>query len=120
MEPRPKVREGEILGMMGATSMMDISDGLALSLYDLFEANSCGYSINSEKLPPLAGVPNEEVTPLALYGGGDFELLFTIPGNRVAPDGFHYSVIGTVIQDHCVLLDGTMMERKGYEHRWIE
>jgi thiamine-monophosphate kinase len=120
MEPRPKVREGEILGKMGATSMMDISDGLALSLYDLLEANSCGYSVNSEKLPPLAGVPKEEATPLALYGGGDFELLFTIPRDWVAPDGFHYSVIGTVIKDHCVLLDGTMMERKGYEHSWTE
>ncbi len=51
MEPRARVREGELLGRTGATSMMDISDGLSISLYDLLEANSCGYSVNSEKIP---------------------------------------------------------------------
>ena len=49
MEPRARVREGEVLGRTGATSMMDISDGLSISLYDLLEANSCGYSVNSGK-----------------------------------------------------------------------
>ena len=118
MEPRPRVREGEVLGRMGATSMMDLSDGLSISLYDLLEANSCGYSIHSEKIPSPAGVPPEEAIPLALYGGGDFELLFTVPCDWVPPAGFHYSVIGTTTRDHCVLLDGNVMDRKGYEHTW--
>ena len=118
MEPRARVREGEVLGRTGATSMMDISDGLSISLYDLLEANSCGYSINREKIPTPAGVPPGEAITLALYGGGDFELLFTVPRDWVAPAGFSYSVIGTVIRDHSVLLDGIMMERKGYQHSW--
>jgi len=118
MEPRPRVREGGVIGRTGATSMMDLSDGLSISLYDLLEANSCGYSISSEKIPSPAGVPPEEAISLALYGGGDFELLFTVPYDWVPPAGFHYSVIGTVTRDHCVLLDGHVMDRKGYEHTW--
>ena len=118
MEPRARVREGELLGRTGATSMMDISDGLSLSLYDMLEANPCGYSINHEKIPVPPGVPTDEATNLALYGGGDFELLFTVPSDWVAPAGFHHSVIGCVVRDHCVLLDGNVMDRRGYEHKW--
>jgi thiamine-monophosphate kinase len=118
LEPQARVREGEVLGRNGATSMMDISDGLAISLYDLLEANSCGYSVNSGKIPIPAGIPQDEALNLALYGGGDFELLFTIPCDRAIPAGIHGSVIGTVIRDHCVLLDGNVMVRKGYEHTW--
>jgi len=118
MEPRARVQEGQVLGRTGATSMMDISDGLSISLYDLLEANSCGYSIHSEKIPSPDGVPPGDAITLALYGGGDFELLFTVPCDWVAPAGFSYSVIGTVIRDHCVLLDGIIMDRKGYEHSW--
>ena len=31
--------------------MMDDSDGIALSLYDLMSVNACGFSIDPEKLP---------------------------------------------------------------------
>jgi thiamine-monophosphate kinase len=118
MEPHARVREGVALGRTGATSMMDISDGLAISLYDLLEANSIGYSVSTEKIPSPAGVPSDEAKNLALYGGGDYELLFTVPRDWVAPAGLHHSVIGQVIPEHCVLLDGDVMERKGYEHTW--
>ena len=118
MEPHARVREGELLGRTGATSMMDISDGLAISLYDMLEANSCGYSINKEKIPAPVGVPEDEAVSMALYGGGDFELLFTVPRDWVTPAGLHHSVIGDVIPDHCVLLDGNVLERRGYEHTW--
>lgn len=119
MEPRARVREGVLLGRTGATSMMDLSDGLSISLYDLLEANSCGYSIHSGKIPFPAGIPQEGAINLALYGGGDFELLFTVPCNWIPPAGFHFSVIGNVIPDHSVLLDGNEMVRKGYEHTWV-
>ncbi|MEI7434904.1 MAG: thiamine-phosphate kinase [Methanomicrobiales archaeon] len=118
MEPRARVREGQLLGRTGATSMMDLSDGLSISLYDLLEANSCGYSIDPDKIPSPAGVPPGEAIQLALYGGGDFELLFTVPCDWEAPAGLHYSVIGRVIGDPGVFIDGNVMDRKGYEHTW--
>jgi len=77
-EPQPRVAEGQILARSGATSMMDISDSLALSLHDLTLANPCGYRVDSAMVPVVEDIPYEKALDLALYGGGDYELLFTI------------------------------------------
>ena len=42
-EPKPRIREGTLVRLIGATAMMDISDGLALSLYDIAAESSVGY-----------------------------------------------------------------------------
>jgi thiamine-monophosphate kinase len=118
MEPQPKIREGHILAMNGVTSMMDISDGLSLSLYDLLLANSCGYAIESSAVPAPEGLTTNMAIDMALYGGGDFELLFTIPPEAIHGLDLGYSIIGKVIPEHTVLLDGQVMEKRGYEHRW--
>jgi thiamine-monophosphate kinase len=120
LEPRPRVSEGKLLAASGVTSMMDISDGLVISLYDMLEANSCGYSLDSERIPLIAGPEPEEALRLALYGGGDFELLFTIPKEKAGAIGIPVFFIGTVTGEHEVLLDAGAVKRKGYEHRWDE
>jgi len=117
-EPEPRVDEGQLLGRSGATSMMDISDGLALSLYDMMEANACGYRIDTGSLPLAEGVPEAEALDLALYGGGDYELLFTYPADRSLPPEVHSFVIGRVIERREALLDSAVIEKRGYVHRW--
>lgn len=119
-EPQPRVMEGQILGRSGATSMMDISDGLALSLYDLTLANRCGYRITSAMIPVIENIPYEKALEFALYGGGDYELLFTIPGERLPLDGMSYHVIGHVVGEPGTFLNDMPMERRGYQHRWGE
>jgi thiamine-monophosphate kinase len=117
-EPQPRVREGRILGASGITSMMDVSDGIALSLHDLLLANSCGYSVQTDLLPLPEGVPEQAARELALYGGGDYELLFTCPKDRLPIQGVEYHRIGEVIAEHVALADGMPLEKRGYQHRW--
>ena len=119
-EPQPRVAEGQILGRSGATSMMDISDGLALSLHDLTLANPCGYRVTSAMIPVIEDIPYEKALELALYGGADYELLFTIPAERLPLDGMTYHVVGHVVGEPGAFLNGVPIERRGYQHRWEE
>ncbi len=119
LEPQPRVVEGRALGLAGATAMMDLSDGLALSLYDLAAVNACGFEIASGALPRPWGVPKQAATELALYGGGDFELLFCCPPEILPVSGVAATPIGRVTGEAGrVTIDGVPVERRGYAHRW--
>lgn len=92
LQPLPRVKEAAVLvqsGQIGA--MNDLSDGLASELYEIAQASGCGALIRAERLPispaVLALGRQLEMDPLqwALYGGEDYELLFTIPGGKGSP-----------------------------------
>jgi thiamine-monophosphate kinase len=117
-EPQPRVKEGQALGRAGVSAMMDVSDGIALSLYDLAEVNGCGFAIESKNLPLPAGIPIAQATELALHGGGDYELIFTCSRQRHPVPNVPYTVIGEVIADRRVLVDGRVLEKRGYQHTW--
>jgi thiamine-monophosphate kinase len=117
-EPQPRVAEGQLLSHGGVTAMMDNSDGIALSLYDLMSVNECGFSLDSGKVPRPAGVPEPLARELALYGGGDYELIFTLAPDRYPVAGVPCTVIGKAIPEKAVLADGKPMEKRGYQHRW--
>lgn len=117
-EPQPRVKEGIALRGAGASAMMDISDGLAISVHDLMNASGTGCKITENLIPVISGYPDDKKVPYALYGGGDFELLFTIPPNK--KDGIPDSsaIIGVVTREKEILLDGTSLPAKGYLHHW--
>jgi thiamine-monophosphate kinase len=98
--------------------MMDISDGLVLSLYDMADANECGFSVDSTLLPLLEAVNPNKSTEYALHGGGDFELLFTCSPYRLPVPDVEVTVIGTVIKEHKVMVDGSAALQQGYLHQW--
>jgi len=117
-EPQPRVEEGQRLARAGVSAMMDDSDGIALSLWDLLSVNECGFSLDSAKLPVPAGIPANQARELALYGGGDYELIFTLPPQWHPVHGVSYTVIGTTIKEKIVLIDNRPVEKRGYQHRW--
>jgi thiamine-monophosphate kinase len=117
-EPKPRVKEGQLLARGGVSAMMDDSDGIAMSLYDLLGVNECGFSLDSTKLPVPSGIPPDQARRLALYGGGDYELIFTLPPHRHPVEGVSYTIIGTVTREKTVLCDGRPVEKRGYQHRW--
>ncbi|HIH93201.1 TPA: thiamine-phosphate kinase [Methanosarcina acetivorans] len=88
-EPVPRTKEARKLAESEAvTSMMDTSDGLAMSLYDLARQSKVGFRIREEALPILPEVEDftsdpDELLEFALYTGGDFELIFTVDPGRL-------------------------------------
>ena len=79
--PVARVGEAQTLAQVGATAMMDISDGLALDLARLCAESSVGARVELERVPVApalvegAGVLSAEPLQLALTGGEDYELL---------------------------------------------
>lgn len=88
-EPIPRTKEARKLAESEAvTSMMDTSDGLAMSLYDLARQSHIGFRIQENALPIQKEVrefssDNDKLRELALYTGGDFELLITIDPQKM-------------------------------------
>lgn len=85
--PTPRVALGRKLRAI-ATAAMDISDGLLTDLDKLCVASGCGASVDVDALPQSADLQATfdaaSCVDFALAGGDDYELLFTIPAERLA------------------------------------
>jgi thiamine-monophosphate kinase len=84
--PEPRVREGLALRNL-ATAMIDVSDGLHADLSRLLAGSGIGATINVEQVPLsdelLAAVGQATGLDMALAGGDDYELCFTVPEDRL-------------------------------------
>lgn len=76
--PMPRLHEGSLLAAAGATTMMDISDGLAADARHLGAASGVAITIDSARLPLGPGITGQE----ALASGEEYELLATVPPER--------------------------------------
>jgi thiamine-monophosphate kinase len=92
LRPEPRVPEGHALAATGVvTSCIDVSDGLALDLTRLCTRSEVGVRVE-EAAVPLAesllehtGGDRERALALALVGGENYELCFTVrPGDAGA------------------------------------
>lgn len=86
-QPDPRVSEGLILRDY-ASAAIDISDGLLADLGHIKEASQVGAELNLASIPlsvPLIDTRTKtEAMTLALTGGDDYELCFTVPTDKVA------------------------------------
>jgi len=124
-EPEPRIIEGMKLAESSVvTSLIDTSDGLAMSLYELSKASTVGFHIISERLPISEEVKSIakdrwDLLTLSVYRGGDYELLFTVPQKSLARVPIPSTVIGRVTKEKMNLeVDGVVYDLKeeGYEH----
>ncbi len=86
--PEPRCALGRFLAERRlASAVIDLSDGLSTDLRRLSEASGVGARIWADRLP-LAEVSgearpgNNTLRDLALHGGEDYELLFSVPARK--------------------------------------
>ena len=85
-KPIPRIKDGLILSKYGATSAIDISDGLLNDLEKLCSASNVSSSINTTSIPTdqiLKTTFPKKFIEIALVGGEDYELLFTVNSNNL-------------------------------------
>ena len=116
--PTPRCQLGEMLKGL-ASSMIDVSDGLAQDLGHILHASHLGAKIDLDLLPlrpELTVLDDQQRWKYALAGGDDYELCFTISQQNYAkllqlqPD-VTTTIIGKITQRH-----GIVFEKDGLDH----
>jgi thiamine-monophosphate kinase len=115
--PEPRLALGQWLAAKRlATAMMDLSDGLSTDVSRLCAASQVGARIAIDKVPKAQAILRKgrtsiSLTEMALHGGDDYELLFTVRPNLAArvPTSFRglpLSCIGEITHERKLLLVG--------------
>lgn len=97
--PKPHVEEGVWLGNSEANAMMDISDGISSDISHICKQSKCGAIINLNKIPYSKQISkvcqdnNWNKESMALSGGEDYSLLFTISKKYFEKTNTEYSKI---------------------------
>ena len=129
--PTPRVAAG--LALRGrASACIDVSDGLLADLGHICHASGVGAEIEAALLPRSSALLDlfDDATSrdLALSGGDDYELCFTVPSPQVAAVqadlarlGCGATRIGRIVQGDAVSVrdrDGNRLEltRQGWDH----
>jgi thiamine-monophosphate kinase len=116
--PHPPIQ----LGMLAtdATSMLDISDGLAKDAHRIARASGVKLIINKQALDGYCAVLDDVAGRLELnsldwilFGGEDHSLLATFPAGVTPPRGF--KPIGLVSEGEGVYLDGDPLPERGWD-----
>jgi thiamine-monophosphate kinase len=125
--PEPRCKLGRLLSTGNlASATIDLSDGLSTDLHHLCEASGVGARVSEELLPvPLTSeYPRRTRLSLALHGGEDYQLLFTVPSGKEIPASLGdvpLRCIGEIRRSKQILLirnDGrqSALPPGGYDH----
>jgi len=83
--PEPQCALGRFLSSRGmASALMDLSDGLSIDLSRLCAASGVGARLWAAKIPGPNLANAADSLQLALHGGEDYQLLFTVPQRKAA------------------------------------
>jgi thiamine-monophosphate kinase len=101
LAPRPPLADGIAASLAGATSMLDISDGLAIDARRIAAASDVAIDLDSAAVG----------SPIALVGGEAHALLATFPATASLPGGFR--PVGTVRAGSGLSVDGREYAERG-------
>lgn len=122
LRPEPPINQGVIANQAGATSMLDVSDGLGKDLFRIARASGVIIEIHSKDLlgfEAMLELPAQslDVNPRqwVLSGGEDHSLLATFSPTAEIPRSF--KVIGKVLGlgEPAVLVDGKPADVSGWD-----
>jgi thiamine-monophosphate kinase len=131
LRPVARVEQAAALAPLSPSSMIDLSDGLARDLGRLMKASDTGCVVDPDALPvdegllALFGGERAPSFDMAMVGGEDFELLFTIGEGRhaaataaVEGTGVPCTKIGHVSEAGCLVGDTPLAtwEDMGWDH----
>lgn len=135
LRPAPPLAAGPLVSKLGATSMIDVSDGLASEATWIARESQVGIVIDGDRVllgrgaRAWAGYRGIDPLTLAFAGGEDYELLLTVPEGRwselergLRAIGVGVTAIGVVVPESegitCRGVDGFRrpLTDQGYEH----
>ncbi len=125
--PEPRIELGRVLREKKLPSaMIDTSDGLSTDLAHICEESGVGAELEAGLIPRASvGKPAREVElDLALHGGEDYELLFTVPQGKRVPRqiaGIPITQIGQITHSRGIIVRsvkgvGHELHPRGWEH----
>jgi thiamine-monophosphate kinase len=125
--PEPRIKLARILRERElASSMIDTSDGLSTDLAHICEESGVGAELNASLIPRArVGNRSREVNlDLAIHGGEDYELLFTVPAGKRIPAqiaGTAITQIGHITRSRQILIRNpkgliNQLHPRGWEH----
>ncbi|WP_457567438.1 thiamine-phosphate kinase [Desulfurobacterium sp.] len=119
--PHPSVETAKKLAVSGVKCCMDNSDGLLFTCREIALKSGVSINIHSERVPmskEIKTVFKDEALNLALYGGEDFNLVFTFPENlkNIFEKEKNIFIIGKTARGTGLYLDGKPVQVSAFDH----
>lgn len=117
--PHPEVPAGRVARQVGATAMIDVSDGFAADLGHVLDGSGVGAVLDDVPVAPGATLAE------ALGGGEDYALVFTAADRRRVLEAFLAAGLAAPVDTGTIVADpterrlrGEALPAIGWQHPW--